>query len=106
MPKYLVQASYSAEGVKGLQKEKASGRVEAVKRAVEGLGGKVEAMYWAFGEHDVFSIFELPDNIKASALALAVAATGQVRISTTPLLSAAEVDQALEQAVTYRPPGS
>jgi uncharacterized protein with GYD domain len=48
----------------------------------------------------------MPDNIKASALALAVAATGQVRINTTPLLSAAEVDEALAQTVTYRPPGS
>ncbi len=105
MPKYLIQASYSAEGVKGLQKDKASGRYEAVKRSVEGLGGKVEAFYWAFGEHDVVAIFEMPDNIKASALALTIAATGQVRGSTTPLLSAAEVDQALAQTVSYRPPG-
>ena len=41
MPKYLVQASYTAEGLKGLQKDKASGRKEAVSKAIEGLGGSL-----------------------------------------------------------------
>jgi uncharacterized protein with GYD domain len=105
MPKYLILASYTAAGVKGLQHDKASGRVKAVTHAVESLGGKVEAFYWAFGEHDVVSIMDMPDNLAASAMALAVGATGQVRVTTTPLLSAAEVDQALGKTVAYRPPG-
>ena len=105
MPKYLVQASYTAEGIKGLQKEGATGRVEAVKRAVEGLGGKVEVFYWAFGEHDVIAIFDVPDNTKAAALSLSVAASGLVRIATIPLMPSAEVDRALKETVAYRPPG-
>ena len=90
MPKYLVQASYTPVGVRGLQKDKASGRVVAVTQAVEALGGKVEAFYWAFGEHDVVGIWDMPNNVNAAAMALAIAATGQVRITTTPLLTAAD----------------
>ena len=52
MPKYLSRGSYSADGLKGLQKDKASGRRTAVTKAVEGLGGKLEAFYYAFGEDD------------------------------------------------------
>jgi uncharacterized protein with GYD domain len=105
MPKYLVQASYIGEGIKGLQKEKAAGRIETVKRAVEAMGGKVESFYWAFGEHDVVAIMDLPDNIKAAALAFAVSSSGLVRTVTTPLLTAQEVDRALGESVGYRPPG-
>ena len=59
MPKYLVQASYTTEGLKGLQKDKASGRKGAVSKAIEGLGGKLEAIYFAFGADDVVVIFDL-----------------------------------------------
>ena len=58
MPKYMVAASYTAEGLKGLQKDKASGRRSAVNKVVEGLGGKVEAMYFALGDQDVMVIVD------------------------------------------------
>jgi uncharacterized protein with GYD domain len=49
MAKYLIEASYTAEGLKGLQKDKASGRKQAVTKLLEGLEGKLEAMFsqWA-----------------------------------------------------------
>lgn len=105
MPKYLIQASYTADGVKGLQKEKASGRKAAVSQAVESLGGKLESIYYAFGDHDVIVILDLPDNVSASALALAVSGSGLIRTRTTPLLTVEETDRALQKSVTYRAPG-
>lgn len=105
MPKYLVQASYTAEGLKGLQKDKASGRRAAVTKAVEAIGGKLESFYYAFGEHDAVLILDLPDNATAAALAVAVAASGIVRIRTTPLLTIEETDQAMGKSVAYRAPG-
>jgi uncharacterized protein with GYD domain len=105
MPKYMIQASYTAEGLKGLQKDKASGRKAAVSQAVESLGGRLEAVYYAFGDHDVFVILDLPDNVSASALSLAVSASGLVRTKTTPLLTVEETDKALHKSVTYRAPG-
>ena len=105
MPKYLVQASYTPEGFKGLEKDKASGRKAAVAKAVEAVGGKLEAVYYAFGEDDVIVIFDLPDNVTAAAIALTVAGSGLVQIRTTPLLTVEEVDEALKKKVSYRAPG-
>ena len=63
MAKYLIQASYTAEGLRGLQKDKASGRKEVVAKAVERLGGNLEIMYGALGEHDGVLIMDLPDTV-------------------------------------------
>lgn len=105
MSKYLVQATYTSEGLKGLQKDKASGRRVAIAAAVEAMGGKLEATYYCFGEYDVMVIIDLPDNVAASALALAVGASGLVRPKTTPLLSVEEVDKAIAKTTSYRAPG-
>jgi hypothetical protein len=44
MPKYLIKANYTAEGMKGLQKDKASGREKAVATACKAVGGKLDAI--------------------------------------------------------------
>jgi uncharacterized protein with GYD domain len=106
MAKYLVEAAYSAEGLKGLQKDKASGRRQAISNAVEGLGGKMDAMYFALGEHDVLLIVDMPDVVSGAALGLRVSATGLVRTKTTSLLTIEEADRALAKAVDYRAPGT
>jgi uncharacterized protein with GYD domain len=106
MPKYLIEAAYSAEGLRGLHKDKASGRRQAVVKAVESLEGKVEAFYFAMGERDVVSIIEVPDAVSAAALSLAASASGLVRVNTTALLGVEEVDRALAKKLTYRAPGA
>jgi uncharacterized protein with GYD domain len=105
MPKYLIQASYTPEGLKGLQKDKATGRRTAVINAIEPLGGKLESMYHTFGQDDVVAILDLPDNVSATAVSITVSASGLVRTRTTPLLTVEEVDQALQKTVKYRAPG-
>ena len=105
MAKYLIQSTYTAEGLRGLQKDKASGRKQAAIKAVESLEGKVEAFYFALGDSDVIVIAELPDSVSAAALSLAVSATGLARTRTTALLSVEETDRALSKKLTYRPPG-
>jgi uncharacterized protein with GYD domain len=106
MPKYMLQASYTAEGVTGLIKDKASGRRTAVKGSVEAVGGKLESMYYCFGKDDVVVIMELPDNVAAASLVTAVGASGLVRARTTPLLTVEEMDKALVKKVGYKAPGS
>jgi uncharacterized protein with GYD domain len=105
MPKFLIQANYKPEGVKGVLKEGGTGRRKAVEQMTTAFGGKVEAFYFAFGEKDVFVIVDAPDNVTAAAVALAVNASGLVSTTTTPLLTAEEVDQAAKKSVTYRAPG-
>jgi uncharacterized protein with GYD domain len=105
MAKYLIQGNYTAEGIKGVLKEGGSGRKEAVSAALKGLGGKIESMYYAFGDTDVYVIVEAPDNVTAAALAMGVAATGTVGIKTTVLLSIEEVDQATKKTLAFRAAG-
>ena len=106
MPKFLVKASYTADGARGLLKEGGTARRDAVRKLVEGLGGKVEAFYYAYGEVDVYVITDLPDHTAGVALTLAVNASGAVRLTTVPLISAEEIDAATKTAVNYRGPGA
>lgn len=71
MPQYLWKVSYTKAGVRGVAKEGASSRRDAVRHAIESLGGEVEAVYFAFGEPDVYVIGEVPDNESGAALSLA-----------------------------------
>lgn len=105
MPKFLIEASYTMEGLKGLARDSASGRRADVQAAVKALGGNVEAFYYAFGDNDVVIILDLPGNVSAAALCLATSGSGAVRVRTTPLLTVEEVDQALDIHTQYRAPG-
>jgi uncharacterized protein with GYD domain len=105
MPKFLLQVSYTPEGIKGIMRDSASGRRADVQSAVKAVGGKLDAFYYAFGGDDVIAILDLPDNITAAAVSLASSSSGAVRVRTTPLLTVEEVDKALEVHIKYRPPG-
>jgi uncharacterized protein with GYD domain len=106
MPKFLVEATYTAEGHKGLAKDKASGRKAAIAAAVKKLGGKLDAMYLCLGEHDVILIADMPDHLSAMALGSAACASGMTRTKTTVLLTVSEGDEALGKKVAYRAPGA
>jgi uncharacterized protein with GYD domain len=105
MPKYLFQAAYTAEGIKGLERDKAAGRKAAITKAVESLGGRVEALYWAFGAHDWIVVADLPDNASATAFSFAVSGSGLLHVVTTPLVSAEETDSAFQKKAQFQPPG-
>ena len=106
MAKYLVVASYSAEGIKGVVSKGGSARKEAVTKMVTGLGGKVESFYFGFGEGDAYVTLDLPDNVSAAAVGLAVSATGLASTKTIVLLTAEEIDRAAKTQVTYKAPGA
>jgi uncharacterized protein with GYD domain len=105
MPKYLIQGSYTPEGLRGLAKDKASGRKAAVQASLKAVKAKLESYYFTFGADDFVIIIEAPDNVTMAAVALAVGATGTVDSRVTPLLSIEEVDQALALPTKFRAPG-
>jgi uncharacterized protein with GYD domain len=105
MSKYLVKVSYTPDGVKGLLKEGATSRKKTVEELVTSMGGKTEAFYYAFGDYDVYCIFDIPDAVTAAALALALNSSGLVSCSTTVLMSPEDVDKAKNKVVHYRGPG-
>ena len=106
MSKFLVEATYTAEGHKGLAKDKASGRKAAITQAVKNLGGKLDGLYFCLGENDVVLIVDLPDHLSVAALCSAACASGMARTKTTALLTVEETDAALSKTVAYRPPGA
>jgi len=105
LARYLLRASYTSEGIKGVLKEGGTGRQDAVGKLLADLGGSVESFYFAFGEDDVYVTCEIPDNVTAAAIGMAVAATGAVRVNTVVLLTPEEIDRAIHTTVHYRAPG-
>ena len=106
MPKYLVSGNYNAKGLEGLRAAGAKSRVDALSGLSEAVGGRLESMYWAFGDTDVFVTVDAPDDETVAALVLAVNSSGAVSVRTTKLLTPEEVDRAIQRPVDYRPPGS
>jgi uncharacterized protein with GYD domain len=98
MPHYLQQVAYSSEGWEAVLGNPQN-RIEAVRPAIEKLGGKIETAWFAFGDYDIVVITEFPDNISAAAIAIAFAAGGACKsVHTTPLMSPDEAVQALKKA--------
>ena len=106
MPKYLYQASYTAEGAAGLLDEGGASRRQVFADLAAEQGGSLESFYYAFGSSDLVMIVDLPDAVSAAAISLAVGARGAIRINTVPLLSAEDIDAAVAKTVTYRAPGA
>src|SRR5947209_19806728 len=105
MPKYLLEIQYTLDGVKGVLAKGGNARIEAATEVVESAGGKLEAFYFTFGKRDAVTIVDMPDNAAMAAVALTVSAGGGAKATTTPLLTADEIDAASKASVTYRPPG-
>jgi uncharacterized protein with GYD domain len=106
MPKYLIQTAYTPESWMAMTKSPQD-RLEAVRPAIEGLGGKLDVGYLAFGEYDLVAIVDFPDNVSAASFSISVASKGGVRaFKTTPLMTMDEAVQAMEKAggSTYTPP--
>ena len=104
MPKYLVQGSYTDQGLKGLLKEGGSKRRVMVEKLAEEMGGKLEVFYDAFGSDDFVIILDLPGNIEMAATAIVAQASGMVKSRVTVLMAPEEVDQAVQRKVDFRPP--
>ncbi len=105
MPKYLFEAQYTPAGAKGVAHEGGTGRRAAIAKMTEALGGKLETFYYAFGGVDLYAIGDMPDNVSAAAVALAVNQSGGATVKTVVLITAEDMDKAGKKVVDYRPPG-
>jgi len=105
MGKYLIKASYTRDGVKGVVSGGGRARIEAVEQTLSSVGGSLDAFYFGFGDTDAYVIADLPDNVAAAAVSLVVNAAGGAQATTIPLLTADEVDEAAKKSVDYTPPG-
>ena len=106
MAKYMFSVDYTSGGTKGLIKDGGSKRKAVVEKMASKLGGKIEAFYFSFGKADAVVIADLPDNITAAAISLAVSEAGTGSFVTTPLLTPEELDKACKKSVGYKAPGA
>ena len=106
MPKFMVRASYSTDGLKGLVREGGTSRRDAVKAAVESVGGTLETFLYGFGEGDLYVIVDVPDEETMTAISLTIGASGALYPHTIALLTPEQVDAAVKKNVNYRPPGA
>ena len=105
MAKYLFRAHYVGRGLEGLLEEGGSSRREAASKILSSVGGKLECLYFAFGDDDVVGIFEVPDASTAAAVSLAVNSSGALVSKLTPLITPEEMDVAVKKKLAFRPPG-
>jgi uncharacterized protein with GYD domain len=106
MPKFLFEASYTVDGVKGVQSAGGTSRRDAIAQVAESVGGHLESFHFAFGDRDAYVIVDLPDHESAAAVALTVNAAGGASVRTVVLLTPDEVDAAAKRSVDYSPPGT
>ena len=105
MTKYLFEANYVGEGIKGLMREGGTKRRGALVDALKSVGGSLESFYYAFGETDVLGIFEVPEPADAAALSLMINSTGSVNVRLKPLMTPEDLDEAAKKTPSYRAPG-
>lgn len=106
MPKYLVEAKYTHEGLQGLLKDGGTGRRKAVEELCTSLHGHLDSIHYAFGDTDAYVIIDMPDDEAVAAAMLRVTASGSVTTKTTKLLTVEQVDEAIGRELAYRAPGA
>ena len=95
---FMSQFSYGAETWNQLA-ENPEDRSDAIKPLLESLGGRLIAVYYAFGDYDGVVIFEAPDGVVAAAAVIAAIAPGHVEsVKTTRLLTVDEMQAALAKS--------
>ena len=98
MPIYMVQASYAAQATASMVKTPQD-RAAAIKPMIERMGGKLQDLWFCFGEYDIVAIAEMPDNVSAAAMAMAIGSSGAMSAyRTTPLMTSADAKEAMKKA--------
>jgi uncharacterized protein with GYD domain len=107
MAKYLIKASYSSQGMKGVMAKGGSARAKAIEQLAAGVGGSLECVYFTFGADDLIAIVDAPNHEAMAAIAGTVSQTGALsNYETVVLLTPAQIDAAANMTVDYSPPGS
>lgn len=105
MNQYLLQGKYLPDGVKGLLAEGGTSRCAAIEKLVASCGGTVSSIHYAFGEYDLYVIFNMPDDSSVAAAAFTARATGAVDVRVIPLIDPKVMDAASKVSGAYRAPG-
>lgn len=107
MARYLAMASYTSEAMARMVNNPED-RGARFRELIERLGGKVETFDFCFGNYQVATIIEFPDDETMEALTMAVYASGGLKdLNITVLIPMENAVRAMTRAraADYRPPG-
>lgn len=65
MPRFLIEVSYTPEGMKGVLAKGGTARREMVEKMLAEVGGTVESFDFAFGANDAYLIVDAPDRSRS-----------------------------------------
>ena len=102
--RYLVRAVLSPEGLKNLQKQPPTALKAGVAKFVESVGGKLEFWFFDYGASTAYSVIGYPDEVAAATAQLSTNMAGYARVTIRPLLTAEEMDKAVEKTPPVRVP--
>ncbi|MEJ2240602.1 MAG: GYD domain-containing protein [Candidatus Bathyarchaeota archaeon] len=98
MSSFLILASYLPKTWATLVKDPKN-RLEVAIPIVDNLGGKIVCAFLAFGEYDSVAIVDMPDDITAASLSMALSASGAFKsVKTTRLLDWKDAVEAMKKA--------
>lgn len=103
---YLIQASYSSQAIAAMVKNPQD-RAAAVRPMIERAGGKLHGLWFTFGESDIVAIAEMPNNLSAAAISMAIGASGTMSsYRSTAMMTSGEAVEAMQKAaeVSYVAP--
>ena len=108
MARYLIEVGYTPESWSN-QIHTHANVVDRITPSLEACGGKLECIYYAFGDADLIGIIDFADPTDAAAWALTVTASGALRMfKTTQLLTVDQGIAAMRKAdkarANYTPP--
>ena len=109
MPKYLCMGGYSPEAWT-LMVDNPSDRAAAVRKVCEDAGGQLDIFYWSFGPDDWVFICDLPDDVTAAAVSVAISSSARLRnVRTQRLITTQDAQSLLAKAKAlaggYQRPG-
>ena len=106
MALYMAQFAYTAEALATMAKNPQDRSVPS-RELIEKSGGRLIGFYFCFGEYDGVALFEAPDDMTATAVALAAVSPGHLKAyKTTKLFTVEETMEAMRKAgsLTFQGP--
>jgi uncharacterized protein with GYD domain len=96
MPPYVLLLNWTEQGVKNFKDT--VDRYESARSSFDGRGVSFKDVYWTLGQHDIVGVVEAPDDATVAAAGLALAAQGNLRVTTMRAFSGDEMRGVIAKA--------
>ena len=87
---YIALCNFTDQGIRDIKNT--TKRADAAKEAAKKFGATMTQIYWTHGKYDLIAFIEAPDELSASAFALAIGMAGNIRLQTLRAFSGEEMN--------------